>query len=48
MDANILNIKLSWYIDGYMLSKQHVSNIWNSIYEEVWQHWGWVEKQSCL
>ena len=24
--------------------KQHVSNIWRSIYEKVKQHWGWVEK----
>ena len=24
--------------------KQHLTNISNSIYEEVKQHWGWVEK----
>ena len=24
--------------------KQHLSNIWRSIYEKVKQHWGWVEK----
>ena len=24
--------------------KQHLSNIWNSIYENVKQHWGLVEK----
>ena len=24
--------------------KQHLSNIWSSIYEKVKQQWGWVEK----
>ena len=24
--------------------KQRLSNIWSSILEKVWQHWGWVEK----
>ena len=24
--------------------KQNLSNIWSSIYENVKQHWGWVEK----
>ena len=24
--------------------KQHLSNIWSSIYEKVKQRWGWVEK----
>ena len=28
--------------------KQHLSKIWNSIYEKIKQHWGWVEKTSCL
>ena len=28
--------------------KQHLSNIWSSIYEKVKQHWGWVEKKPCL
>ena len=28
--------------------KQHLSNIWNSIHENVKQHWGWVEKKRCL
>ena len=23
---------------------QHLSNIWNSIYEKLKQHWDWVEK----
>ena len=27
--------------------KQHVSNIWSSIYENVKQHWGWVEKSGA-
>ena len=27
-----------------MCIKQHLSNIWSSIYGEVKQHWGWVEK----
>ena len=24
--------------------KQHLSKIWSSVYENVTQHWGWVEK----
>ena len=28
--------------------KQHLGNIWNSIYEKVKQHWGWVEKKVLL
>ena len=24
--------------------KQHISNIWSSIYQKVKQHWGWVKK----
>ena len=28
--------------------KQHLSNIWSSVYENVKQHWGWVEKTRCL
>ena len=28
--------------------KQHLNNIWSSIYETVKQHWGWVEKTCCL
>ena len=24
--------------------KQHLSNIWSSVYENVKQHWGWVVK----
>ena len=24
--------------------KQHLSNIWSSIYEKIKQHWGWVEQ----
>ena len=26
-------------------TKQHLSNIWSWIHEEVKQHWGWVEKR---
>ena len=25
--------------------KQHLSNIWSSIHENVKKHWGWVEKK---
>ena len=25
--------------------KQHLSNIWRSIHENVKRHWGWVEKK---
>ena len=28
--------------------KQHLSNIWSSIYENLKQHWGWVEKKALL
>ena len=28
--------------------KQHLSNIWSSVYENVKQHWGWVGKKRCL
>ena len=28
--------------------KQHLSNIWSSIHEQVKQNWGWVEKKRCL
>ena len=28
--------------------KQHLSNIWSSIQEKVKQHWGWIQKKSCL
>ena len=28
--------------------KQHLSNIWGSVYEKVKQHWGRVEKKCCL
>ena len=31
-----------------MCTKQHLSNIWNSIHEKVKQHWDWVEKKRCL
>ena len=26
--------------------KQHLSNIWDSIYEKVKPHWGWVKKKN--
>ena len=28
--------------------KQHLSNIWSSIYEKVKQHWDWAEKKALL
>ena len=34
--------------------KQHLSNIWSSIYEKVKQHWGWIKesdvykKKACI
>ena len=28
--------------------KQNLSNIWSSVYGNVKQHWGWVEKKRCL
>ena len=46
------NIKYRKYKKGLIImltcTKQHLSNIWSSIYEKVKQHWGWVEKKSCL
>ena len=27
-----------------MCIKQHLSNFWSSVHEEIKQHWGWVEK----
>ena len=42
--------KCKKYLSMMMLVriKQHLSNIWNSIHEQVKQHWGWVEKKCCL
>ena len=31
-----------------MCIKQHLSNIWTSVFENVKQHWGWVEKKALL
>ena len=31
-----------------MCIKQHLSNIWSSIYEKVKQHWGFIEKKALL
>ena len=28
--------------------KQHLSNIWSSIYDKIKQHWGWVEKKKIV
>ena len=28
--------------------KEHLSNIWSSVHEEMEQHQGWVEKKLCL
>ena len=43
MDTNILNIKCVSMI--VLCIKQHLSNIWSSIHENIKQHWGWVEKR---
>ena len=32
----------------FICIKQHLSNIWSSVYENVKQHWGWVEKKALL
>ena len=29
-------------------TKQHLSNIWNSIHEKIKQLWGWVKKKMLL
>ena len=31
-----------------LYNKQHLGNIWGSIYQKVKQHWGWVEKKRGL
>ena len=28
--------------------KEHLSNIWSSVYEKVKHHWGWVEQKPWL
>ena len=28
--------------------RQHLSKIWSLFYDDVKQHWGWVEKKYCL
>ena len=40
MDTNILNIKFI----SVICIKQHLSNIWDSVHENVQQHWDRVEK----
>ena len=36
--------KMCFSIMMVICIKQHLSNIWSSIYEKVKQHWSWVEK----
>ena len=31
-----------------LCNQQHLSKIWDSIYQKVKQHWSWVERNSCL
>ena len=45
MDTNILNVSSIMMV---ICIKQHLSNIWSSIFEKVKQHRGWVEKKRCL
>ena len=42
--------KYKKYLTTVMLIciKQHLSNIWSSVYEKVEQHWGWVERQALV
>ena len=42
MDTNMILKYLSMTMLIYV--KQHLSNIWGSIHENVKQHWGWAEK----
>ena len=37
-----LSLMMATYI------KQHLRNIWSSIYEKFNEQWGWVEKKRCL
>ena len=39
------NCKMCFSIMMVICIKQHLSNIWSSIYEKVKQYWGWVEKK---
>ena len=43
-------MKSVYHISMMMLIciKQHLSNIWSSVYENVKQHWGWVEKKRIV
>ena len=44
------NVESMAFFGNTMLicNKQHLSNIWGWIYENVKQHWGWVEKKLFL
>ena len=47
MDTNIQNIVYLGKIKS-ICNKQHISNIWASIYQKVKQRWGWAEKKRWL
>ena len=46
LDTDTKKFKFKIYLRIMMVIciKQHLCNIWSSIYEKVKQHWGWVEK----
>ena len=45
IDTNVLECNMCLSIMIVICIKQHLSNIWGSIYEKVKQHRGWVEEK---
>ena len=44
MDTNMPKYKTCQSMMMLTCIKQHLSNIWTSVYKSVKQHWGWVGK----
>ena len=47
MDTNKVNIK-SISLWRCLHVKQHLSDIWSSIHEQIKQHWDWAQRKHCL
>ena len=48
MDTDILSMKKRLSMIMFICIKQHLSNIWGSVYDKDKQHWDWVKKRRCL
>ena len=48
MDTDILSMKKRLSMIMFISVKQHLSNIWGSVYDKDKQHWEWVKKRRCL